>query len=221
MIKKDMLLLAFDFRFPLEKKKGLSPGVIRCSGFYENNKEKIKKILKIPTIEEIIKILSVSEDMSFKGVETILDIEHPTVWEHAKSLKDLRIIVKEKKKLEGERKEFKLNLRDNVKVSHLFVYEAEEVIEERKDGSKIINQWATSNPEDLKKLGLKNIKTIVNNDNVNSFINNYIEKAKEKLEKSFSQPKNIQESEAKAIGKDIKKEKKEGKIVSKAQNTQK
>lgn len=205
--EENKLLLAFDYRFffdeivykneidePIKGRKALEPGIIKCSGIYEKNKDEIKKILKIPTIAEIVKVLSIGHYINFKEIEKIINITHPTMWEHIDNLEYFKIVIKEKKKNEGERREFKINLHPNIKVSHLFIYEAEEYNGENKG---LI--WTSSNLKSLKEMGLKNIKTIVDDKNVNEVINSYTKEIMEKLKSEIIIQKQTVDNEIKSI----------------------
>lgn len=181
MKKEDRLDLIMDFRFFIDEDSigQFKPAIFQSIGFYEKIKEKIKRTLSVPTIEETLKIINIEGEINFKDIEKIVGITHRAMWENVKRLEELKLISKEKKKKGDERKEFKLSINPNVKISQFLVYESRDE-EKKKDGSKIVDIVSSSNPRILSKMGLKS-KLVVDNETVEKIRSNYQLKLQKKL----------------------------------------
>lgn len=182
---KGKIMLGFDYRcfFDEKKSRGIGPSVMEYTEGYRKNLERIRSLLSVRTIEEILKILSIKKDINFKEIEKLIGISHPAMWEHIDNLEKLNLVVKEKKKLEGERKELKINLHPDVRTIQLPVFEYKEIVERKKDGSKVMDEIVTTNPEILKRMGLPG-KQIVDAENTLKIISDYIKKVENRLKAS-------------------------------------
>lgn len=181
MKRGDRIELILDFR--LESFSQFKPSTGNATGFYCDNLNKIKKTLSVPTMEEIIKVVEVVKDISFKELERIIGITHRAMWENIERLVELKLVIKEKKKKEGERKEFKINLHPNVEIFHFFVYEAIE----KKDKGKKLFRFSSSVKKDLQKMGL-NPKIVVNNKNVEDIFSLYKSRVEDIINKKIKKP---------------------------------
>ena len=181
MVKK--IVLAFDFRYALDEKGGFKPAVIKYSESYEKNLDRIKQLLSVKTIEEILKILSIFPDINFKEIEGLIGISHPAMWEHIDHLEKLNLVKKEKKKLAGERKELKIDLDQNIEIVQLAIFEYSKTLEKKEDGSKIVDSISSSNPKVLRKIGLPG-KQIMTNKNIPKIIEEYRKKIENRLKAS-------------------------------------
>jgi DNA-binding HxlR family transcriptional regulator len=116
------IILGLDFRHGLSDDRirwGIPPWTYKEEGDYKKDILKIKKVLSIPTKEEIIKIIFAFKSINFKNLETAMKLSHSTMWDFIEELSDVGLIKKEKIKIEGERKEYKLTIHPNVEIIQL------------------------------------------------------------------------------------------------------
>jgi DNA-binding transcriptional regulator GbsR (MarR family) len=187
---ENKITIVLDFRFLNDEETfgHFKPAITKTEGFYHKEKEKIKRSLSVPTIEEILKVIYIKEELNFKEIEKIIKITHRAMWENIKRLEELRLVKKDKKKNEGERKEFKLSIYPKVEILQFPIYESKDE-EKKKDGSKIIDSISSPNADLIKKAGLK-ISPIVNNKNIPKIIEEYKKKIEMRL-KASNIPKRI------------------------------
>jgi len=86
------------------------------------------------------------------------------MWTFIQELENLELVVKEKKKEEGERKEFKLSLNSNITVEQLTLYEYDGII-----GNLNLKELIKDIPKDSKNINLE----IVNKKNKDKIIESY------------------------------------------------
>ena len=166
-MNNNSLTIGLDFRYSLSPDRvrgGAPPKIIKSEGIYTKTIDKINKLLSIPTKEEILKIISAKKNISFKEIEKIVVLSHSTMWTFIQELENLELVVKEKKKEEGERKEFKLSLNSNITVEQLTLYEYDGII-----GNLNLKELIKDIPKDSKNINLE----IVNKKNKDKIIESY------------------------------------------------